>query len=404
MLGALYFFLSLILLFHAAGVVRPRWLPQTVGLLASVTLLLVALFVPQLVAFGMLVSVAFVRFGVLDSPLGQLGLALHVVSWIVLLGYFLRLRHVLPVLDGQPILDDEQPFPPPSGQPKARAQRPSLWPAVSLRTRSMAQVEVIRDVIFREVDGVRLRLDVYRPKDRPAQLLPSVLFVHGGAWVVGSKRQSPFLMFDLAAAGYVVFSVNYRLAPRFPLPAAIHDCKAAVVWVREHAAQYGGTPEAIAMGNSAGGHLAAMLACSAQDRSLQPGFEDKDCSVRAGVILYGLSDIAGIFEDHPNPVAHYLFEELVFCRRYREHQDVYRRSQPVSYLSAEIPPLLLIHGEHDVMIPILEARNFYDRLKQAGARRVHLCEVPLAPHAFEIAPTPLQQRTQRIIESFLQTL
>jgi acetyl esterase/lipase len=275
---------------------------------------------------------------------------------------------------------------------------------VSLRTRSMAQVEVIRDVIFREVDGVRLRLDVYRPRNRPAQLLPSVLFVHGGAWVVGSKRQSPFLMFDLAAAGYVVFSVNYRLAPRFPLPAAIHDCKAAVVWVREHAAQYGGTPEAIAMGNSAGGHLAAMLACSAQDRSLQPGFEDKDCSVRAGVILYGLSDIAGIFEDHPNPVAHYLFEELVFCRRYREHQDVYRRSQPVSYLSAEIPPLLLIHGEHDVMIPILEARNFYDRLKQAGARRVHLCEVPLAPHAFEIAPTPLQQRTQRIIESFLQTV
>ncbi len=406
MLGALYFLLSLILLFHAVGVVRPRWLGNTLGLVASVPLLLVALFVPQLIALGLLLSLAFARFGALESTLGIVGLGVHLLSWGLLLRYLLRLRHVLPVLDGQPILDDEEPFPEhlgPDGSSIA-GRTPSLWPALSLRTRAMAQVEVIRDVIYREVDGVRLRLDVYRPKTRPEKPLPSILFVHGGAWVLGSKRQSPFLMFDLAAAGYVVFSVNYRLAPRFPLPAAIHDCKAAVVWVREHAAEYGGTPEAIAMGNSAGGHLAAMLACSAVDRSLQPGFEDKDCSVRAGVILYGLSDIARIFEHHPNPIVHYLFEELVFCRRYREHAEVFRRAQPVSYLSSEIPPLLLIHGEHDVMIPIIEAQTFYQRLKEAGARRVHLCEVPLATHAFELSPTPLQQRTQRIIEGFLATI
>jgi dipeptidyl aminopeptidase/acylaminoacyl peptidase len=147
-----------------------------------------------------------------------------------------------------------------------------------------------------------------------------------------------------------------------------------------------------------------MLACSAVDRSLQPGFEDKDCSVRGGVILYGLTDITGIFENRPHPIVNYLFEELVFCRRYREHEEVFQRAQPVSYLSAEIPPLLLIHGEHDVMIPIAEAHHFQRRLKEAGARRVHLCEVPLAPHAFEIAPTPLQQRTQRIIEGFLASI
>ena len=407
MLGALYLSLSLILLFHAVGVTRPRWLGQTVGLLASVPLLLVALFVPQLIGFGVLLTVAFVRFGVLESTLGLVGLGLHGISWALLARYLWQLRRVVPILDGQPILDDEQPFPEHGGAGTVAGRAPSLWPTFLLRTAAMAHVEVIRNVVYREVDGVRLRLDVYRPKRRstdPSGLLPSILFVHGGAWVLGTKRQSPFLMFDLAAAGYVVFSVDYRLAPRFPLPAAIHDCKAAVVWVREHAAQYGGTPEAVAMGNSAGGHLAAMLACSAVDRSLQPGFEDQDCSVRAGVILYGLSDITGIFDHHPSPIAHYLFEELVFCRRYREHEEVFRRAQPVSYLSAEIPPLLLIHGEHDVMIPIAESHNFYQRLKDAGAARVHLCEVPLAPHAFEIAPTPLQQRTQRIIEGFLATL
>ena len=152
----------------------------------------------------------------------------------------------------------------------------------------------------------------------------------------------------------------------------------------------------------ADGVAAANLLALGMD--LQPGFEDKDCRVRGGVILYGLTDFTGIFEHHPHPIAHYLLEELVFRRRYREDADVFRRAQPVSYLSADIPPLLLIHGEHDVMIPIVEAHNFYQRLKEAGARRVHLCEVPMAPHAFEIAPTPLQQRTQRIIERFLATL
>lgn len=406
MVGALYFFLSLILLFLAVGVVRPRWLGQTIGLVASVPLLLVALFVPQLIGFGLLTLLAFARFGAFNSTMGLVGLGIHLIAWGLLVRYLWNLRGVLPVVDGQPIVDAEHPFPdhagPGLGLLEGRA--PSLWPTLALRTQSMSKVEVIRDVVYREVDGIRLRLDVYRPKNRSAQLLPSIIFVHGGAWVLGSKRQSPFLMFDLAAAGYVVFAINYRLAPRFPLPAAIHDCKAAVAWVSEHAPKYGGTPDAVAMGNSAGGHLAAMLACSAVDRSLQPGFEDKDCSVRGGVILYGLSDFTGIFEHHPHPIAHYLLEELVFCRRYREHTEVFRRAQPVSYLSTEIPPLLLIHGEHDVMIPIVEAHNFYQRLKEAGARRVHLCEVPLAPHAFEIAPTPLQQRTQRVIESFLSTL
>ena len=101
MLGALYFLLSLILLFHAVGVVRPHWLGNTLGLVASVPLLLVALFVPQLIAFGLLLSLAFARFGALQSTLGIVGLGVHLLSWGLLLRYLLRLRHVLPVLDGR---------------------------------------------------------------------------------------------------------------------------------------------------------------------------------------------------------------------------------------------------------------------------------------------------------------
>ena len=85
MLGALYFLLSLILLFHAVGVVRPRWLGNTLGLVASVPLLLVALFVPQLIAFGLLLSLAFARFGALESTLGIVGLGVHLLSWGLLI-------------------------------------------------------------------------------------------------------------------------------------------------------------------------------------------------------------------------------------------------------------------------------------------------------------------------------
>jgi len=412
MLTAVYFVASLLLLFCVVGIIKPRLYSVTMMLVGAVPFIMVSLVTPQLILLGLLLAGVLAYHGAFTSLLGQLGLLLHVVSWTLLVGYQLRMRTAFPILDGQPILDDEDPFPAllhpeQGGTPtQAKPQAPfaiSYLPSLTLQTAARQQVEVVRDVVYREIDGVRLKLDIYRRRGQ-ATTGRSVIYIHGGAWIVGSRRQSPFLLSELAAAGFVVFAIQYRLAPRFPLPAAITDCKAAVAWVRENAERYGGTKEAVAIGGSAGGHLTAMLAVSPGEPRLQPGFESKDTSIAGAIVLYGIANFVGIFEEYPNPLSHYLFEELVFKKRYLDDPELYRLSQPLTYLHPKVPPILLVHGENDSLIPIEEARNFLAHLQAAGVTRVHLCEIPLAPHAFELMPTPLHQRAVRIVRDFIRDL
>ena len=103
-----------------------------------------------------------------------------------------------------------------------------------------------------------------------------LVYIHGGAWVIGDKREQGIpMMHELAQRGWVCVAINYRLSPRATWPAHIVDCKRAVAWVREHIAEYGGDPGFIAVsGGSAGGHLSALLALTPNEPEWQPGFED----------------------------------------------------------------------------------------------------------------------------------
>ncbi len=403
----IYFACSVFLLVNTVGVVKPRLFPPPLMLLGSMSFIVVALFAPQLMLLGLGLTVALWWKGGLHHKLGQLGLVFHVMAWALLGLHLLRMRTVLPILDSRPVRDDEEPFPI-KEENRARVYPPmriTYAPLLFQRTAAMRDIKVTRGVIYRVIDGKKLRLDIYRPKERPASgPQPSVVYLHGGAWLAGTRRQSPYLMYELASAGYVVFSIDYRLAPRHPMPAGLYDCKAAIAWVAEHAAEYGATAEAIVMGGSAGGHLAAMLAVSDGIAHLQPGFEEKSTRVRGAVVLYGIANLVGLVEEPLYPLASWLLERVVFQRRFRDEPDLFHRSQPLTYLSANSPPILLIHGENDSLIPIEEARHFFEKLGHAGATRVHLCEVPLAVHAFEIVPSPLHQRAVRIIRSFMDSL
>jgi acetyl esterase/lipase len=268
----------------------------------------------------------------------------------------------------------------------------------------MLDVEVTKDVVFREFGPVKLRLDVYRPRHATGPV-PAAIYIHGGAWVTGNRRHSRFMLYELAAAGWAVFSISYRFAPRFPLPAAIEDCKAAVAWVREHGAQYGArTEQVVVIGGSAGGHLASLVALTPNDPRFQPGFEGADTRVQGAVVLYGVPDFEAAFFDE-SLVGFALFQEKVlFKTRYKDNPEVFRMAQPVSYLSKDAPPMLLVHGESDSLVPIEASRQFYRKLREAGAGRVHLLEVPLGLHAFEITPGPLHQRSVRVILRFLASL
>ncbi|MGN6575933.1 MAG: alpha/beta hydrolase fold domain-containing protein, partial [Nocardioides sp.] len=143
------------------------------------------------------------------------------------------------------------------------------------------EAEVLKDIPYDAEHGRRGLLDVYRPRSAQRSDAPVLLQVHGGGWTIGNKDQQGIpLMLHMAARGWVCVAINYRLSPRDAFPAHIVDVKRAIAWIREHITEYGADPSFLAVtGGSAGGHLAALAALTANDPAFQPGFEHVDTTV-----------------------------------------------------------------------------------------------------------------------------
>src|SRR5262249_45355842 len=155
------------------------------------------------------------------------------------------------------------------------------------------EVERIRDITYARVRGLNLKLDVYRHRGAP-QRCPTLLQIHGGAWVVGNKNQQGLpLMQHLAARGWVCVSADYRLSPHATFPEHLIDLKRAIEWIRAHGSEYGANPDFLVVtGGSAGGHLASLVGLTANDPEYQPGFESVDTMVQGCVAFYGVYDFA----------------------------------------------------------------------------------------------------------------
>ena len=248
----------------------------------------------QNIVWQMIATAVFISFGALEGWAGWLGLAVAVVDWVGLLGLGIAGRRAARVTAAS--LDEVRApaFPVPT-EPTAPTW--GRWwrvtRAIPFRSRA---VEVARDIDYWG-DGIgRHRLDVYRSRlAAPDDGAPVMVYIHGGAWMIGDKReQGKPMMFELVARGWVCVAVNYRLSPKATWPDHIVDAKRAVAWVKEHIAEHGGDPSFVAVsGGSAGGHLCALLALSAGDPAFQPGFEELDTSVQACVPFYGVMDMTG---------------------------------------------------------------------------------------------------------------
>lgn len=225
------------------------------------------------------------------------------------------------------------------------------------------------DITYGNVSGVALKMDVYYPEvaDGP---VPAIVYVHGGAWISGDKASDEGVRFipELVARGYTVASVNYRLAPTHKFPAQIEDVKCAIRYLRANAADYGIDPSRIgAAGASAGGHLVALLGTSDPSSGLEGscGFADESSRVQAVVDLCGPTDLAALLFD----VDYVSWIEELYATAAEQvlgtrdpNAEIVSKLSPVTHVTNDDPPFLIIHGDQDIVVPVSQAEILYDRL------------------------------------------
>uniref|UniRef100_M4BFK6 BD-FAE-like domain-containing protein n=1 Tax=Hyaloperonospora arabidopsidis (strain Emoy2) TaxID=559515 RepID=M4BFK6_HYAAE len=264
----------------------------------------------------------------------------------------------------------------------------------------------------------KLLMDVYEHRDKPPDA-PIFLYIHGGGWIIGDRRIAPFsCVYQVASMGWTVCVIDYRLSPKVAFPTHLIDSKRAVAYLRQNArTEFNADPEFIAVGGeSAGGHLASLLGLTADDKSLQPGFEDVDTSVRAVVDNYGVHDWTdrhGVYysRNKSDALVHYI-EFFVMQKKLKSNKEDFERASPITYLSDEsaasrrdvVPPFMVTHGTHDNTVLFQDSRLFFDRLvryrqhlppairayqdKQLGGVQDIFVKVPFAGHMFNFLLSP----------------
>ena len=245
-------------------------------------------------------------------------------------------------------------------------------------------VAVQRDVEYGRVGARSLRLDIVQPAKTPTDAMPVVCIVHGGGWSGGNKASGVPFAAPLAERGYFCVSVGYRLTGEAVWPAQIHDCKAAIRFLRANAKKYHIDPDKIGVwGGSAGGHLVAMLGTSAGVRELEGAGGNADQSSRVTCVInwFGPTDLVAAWKDPTvSDDAKKVLERLVGGPA-AENLDALAAASPVKYVSADDAPTLTMHGTKDPLVPLAQAQILHDALKKAGVDST-LVVVEGAGHGF----------------------
>ena len=229
-------------------------------------------------------------------------------------------------------------------------------------------VTVYRDLAYVTDGHERQKLDLYVPET--GENLPLIIWIHGGAWRGGDKTH--YMPIEYLKAGYAGASLNYRLSQHAIFPAQIEDVKAAVRWLRANAETYRLDPNRFAAwGSSAGGHLVAMLGTAGDVKEFEVG-ENLEVSsrVQAVVDYFGPTDFLqmdahrlpnGLVHDVPDSPESQLVGEPI-----QEHQDRVARANPVTYVSKDAPPFLIVHGDKDPLVPYQQSVLLNDALEKVG--------------------------------------
>jgi acetyl esterase/lipase len=241
--------------------------------------------------------------------------------------------------------------------------------------------QVIRDIVY---SNSGMQLDLHLPTE-VTEPLPVIVWIHGGAWRMGDKEGSTGTKPPVQAVGqgYIFTSINYRLSQQASFPAQIHDCKAAIRWLRAHASEYHIDSKKIGVwGASAGGHLAALLGTSNGINELEgiEGNSQFSSSVQAVCDFYGPTDLSRMSEmkgelEKESPESQYIGGP------FRKNADKVMQSNPLTYANGNAPPFLIVHGDSDVLVPLDQSQILNKALLEAKVR-VTFHVVPGVGHMF----------------------
>ncbi len=219
-------------------------------------------------------------------------------------------------------------------------------------------IEARKNLVFETSNGDTLKADMFRPADQ--EIYPLVLMIHGGAWSSGDKWNLHDHARELAQAGFVAVTINYRLAPIHRFPAQIDDCRAALSWAVEQSQEWRADAERVAVwGYSAGAHLAGLLATKGK-----PGAPKFWAAILGGAPC----EFSFVSEESSVLVP-------VMGGTRKELPHVYRDASPLEFASSEMCPTFFFHGSHDLIVPSTSSRKFFDKLQELGVEaEYHIVE------------------------------
>lgn len=255
--------------------------------------------------------------------------------------------------------------------PTSVAQQATATPPTTATPRPKdipEDAKVLLDLAYVENGHDRQKLDLYVPAEPKG---PLMVWIHGGGWRGGTKSNPPGLA--MLKNGVTVASVEYRFSQDAIFPAQIEDCKAAIRWLRAHAAEYGYRKDMIAAwGASAGGHLVAMLGVTGKVKDFDVGANlDQSSEVQCVINWFGPADFPGydanlptpmVQKENPNSVLAQLFGGTV-----SEKLELAKRASPVTWVTKDAAPMLIMQGTKDPLVPLDQSERLYKKLKEAGA-------------------------------------
>jgi acetyl esterase/lipase len=239
---------------------------------------------------------------------------------------------------------------------RAQVSQPGDW-AQTIAERYV----ILPDITYLTVNNNALKLDIYQPR-KPANAVPTVVYFHGGGWVRRDKDEATLRLLPYLQMGWAVVNVDYRLASAALAPAAVEDCRCALRWVVQHAAEYKfDTSKIVLAGASAGGHLALMAGMVPSSAGLDEECPSSD-DVRVAAIVnwFGITDVADLLSGRNQRDY-----AVAWLGSQKNRNKMARRVSPLTYVRAGLPPIISVHADKDPTVPYSQAVRLHRALDKA---------------------------------------